>query len=61
MASQKEAVKDLGYLERRHARLKQRVAEYESRTYLTDVERLDLQNLKKEKLATKDAMSRIGD
>lgn len=48
--------KEFDRLERKHRKLKERVAEYESRLYLTPDERRDLVNLKKAKLATKDAM-----
>ena len=51
--------KELNHLQRRHERLKSQVAEYEARLTLTSTEQLDLQKLKKEKLATKDAIERI--
>ena len=59
--SQRRSVpeKNLQRLEKRHKELKQRVAEYEARLSLTSEEQLDLQKLKKEKLATKDAIQRI--
>ena len=46
-------------LEQRHQKLKLRVAEYEARLTLTSEEQVDLQKLKKEKLATKDQIQRI--
>lgn len=46
-------------LEKRHKRLKQRVAEYEARLTLTAGEEMQLQKLKKEKLRTKDELSAI--
>ncbi|MBZ0121862.1 MAG: YdcH family protein [Sandaracinaceae bacterium] len=51
--------KELERLEKRHQRLKARVAEYESQLTLTTSEQLNLQKLKKEKLATKDAIQRM--
>lgn len=50
---------DIDRLERRHRKLKERVAQYEARLYLTVSERRDLVALKKEKLATKDMMSSL--
>lgn len=54
-----DPVKELNRLEKRHQRLKEAVAQYEAQLTLTAAEQLDLQKLKKEKLATKDAMQRI--
>ena len=51
--------KELTRLESRHQRLKEQVAEYETRLTLTSQEQLALQRLKKEKLATKDAIHRM--
>ncbi|MBX7191791.1 MAG: YdcH family protein [Sandaracinaceae bacterium] len=51
--------KDIDRLERRHRKLKERVAQYEARLYLTPSEQRDLADLKKEKLATKDQMSTL--
>lgn len=51
--------KTLERLEHRHQKLKQRVAEYEARISLTTKEQVALQKLKKEKLATKDAIQRM--
>ena len=56
MANAELADKDLSRLERRHKKLKERVAEYEARVFLTATEQVDLSKLKKEKLATKDAI-----
>lgn len=53
--------KELDRLQHRHKKLKDRVAEYESRVFLTTAEQADLSNLKKEKLATKDRISTLGD
>ncbi len=53
---QTDPLKELDRLERRHTKLKQRVAEYEDRLFLTSAEQVDLVKLKKEKLATKDAI-----
>jgi hypothetical protein len=53
---QADPLKELDRLERRHTKLKQRVAEYEARLFLTSAEQVDLVKLKKEKLATKDAI-----
>jgi len=53
-------VKEQGRLERRHSKLKQRVSEYEARLYLTASEQRDLAALKKETLATKDALASLG-
>jgi uncharacterized protein YdcH (DUF465 family) len=46
-------------LERRHRKLKERVARYEARLYLTANEQRDLADLKKEKLATKDTLTAL--
>lgn len=54
-----DPAKQLEHLELRHQRLKAQVADYEARLSLTSQEQLDLQNLKKKKLATKDAIHRI--
>jgi hypothetical protein len=51
--------KQLEHLEMRHQRLKAQVADYEARLTLTSQEQLDLQALKKKKLATKDAIHKI--
>ena len=52
-------VKEMGRLERRHRKLKERGSEYEARLYLTASEQRDLAALKKEKLATKDALASL--
>lgn len=54
-----DPVKELARLEQRHKRLKEAVASYESQRTLTLDEQLDLQKLKKEKLATKDAIYKM--
>jgi len=46
-------------LEKRHQRLKQKVAEYEERLALTSGEEMQLQKLKKQKLRTKDELNAI--
>ena len=51
--------KELARLEKRHKSLKERVANYESKLTLTTREQLQLQKLKKEKLATKDAIAKM--
>ncbi len=51
------AEKELDRLERRHKKLKERVAEYEARVFLTATEQVEVNKLKKEKLATKDAIA----
>ena len=48
--------KELTHLEMRHQRLSEEVAEYEARLMLNTQEQMDLQKLKKEKLAAKDAI-----
>ncbi|MCZ7687161.1 MAG: YdcH family protein [Sandaracinaceae bacterium] len=54
-----DPAKELTRLEQRHKRLKAQVAEFESKLTLTAQEQLDLQQLKKKKLATKDAIHRM--
>ena len=49
----------LDRLEKRHTKLKQGVAEYEARLTLTTKEQVALSKLKKEKLATKDAIHQM--
>ncbi|AKF08157.1 YdcH family protein [Sandaracinus amylolyticus] len=56
---QVDPLKELDRLERRHKKLKERVAEYEARMFLTNTEQLDLAKLKKQKLATKDAIENL--
>ncbi len=51
-----KAEKELDRLQRRHKKLKDRVAEYAARVFLSTNEQADLSKLKKEKLATKDAI-----
>ena len=53
------AEKELDRLHRRHMKLKERVAEYEARVFLTTTEAAEVAKLKKEKLATKDAISTL--
>ena len=52
-----DSEKELTRLELRHKKLGDRVAEYEARAFLSPSERTDLAKLKKQKLATKDALS----
>lgn len=60
MKSQKaEPEKQLERLERRHHKLKARVAEYEARVFLSATEQAQVAKLKKEKLATKDAIESL--
>jgi uncharacterized protein YdcH (DUF465 family) len=54
-----DADKELDRLHRRHKKLKERVAEYEARVFLTTTEQSEVNKLKKEKLATKDAISTL--
>lgn len=56
---QVDPLKELDRLERKHKRLKDRVAEYEARLFLTHTEQIDLAKLKKEKLATKDMIANL--
>ncbi len=51
--------KQLVHLEKRHEHLKHQVSQYESRLSLTNIEQMDLQRLKKKKLATKDAIFQL--
>jgi len=48
--------KQLQRLERKHQRLKARVAELDDRAFLTTQEQVERNKLKKQKLATKDAL-----
>lgn len=59
MARPNETQKEMERLERRHRKLKEKVAQYEARLYLTADEQRDLVALKKEKLATKDMLSTL--
>lgn len=51
--------KELSRLEHRHKKLKQRVAEYEARLFLTPNEQQEVARLKKQKLATKDQIAQF--
>lgn len=51
--------KEISRLTKRHKTLKERVADYESKLTLTTQEQMVLQKLKKEKLATKDALAKV--
>ena len=48
------------HLEKKHAALSERVAALDSRMSLTPAVELELHQLKKEKLYTKDALSEVG-
>lgn len=54
-----DSAKELNRLERRHKKLKDRVAEYEARVFLNPSEQAEVTTLKKEKLATKDRISQL--
>lgn len=54
-----DPTKELSRLERRHKKLKDRVAEYEARVFLNTSEQLEVAALKKEKLATKDLIAQL--
>lgn len=51
-----DSQKNLERLERKHQRLKARVAELDSRAFLTASEQVERVRLKKQKLATKDML-----
>lgn len=51
--------KNLERLERKHQKLKARVAELDSRAFLTATEQVERMRLKKQKLATKDMMIKV--
>jgi hypothetical protein len=60
MKSQKaDPEKQLERLERRHRKLKDRVAEYEARVFLNTIDQTEVAKLKKEKLATKDRIQNL--
>ncbi len=46
-------------LEKKHAHLEAKVAEFVERPYLTPLEQLKVQQLKKKKLATKDELASL--
>jgi len=50
---------DLQHLEEKHRTLKQRVAHMERKAFLTPTEQIMATELKKEKLATKDAIATV--
>jgi hypothetical protein len=54
-----DSAKELTRLERRHKKLKERVAEYEARVFLNASEQVEVATLKKEKLATKDLIAQL--
>ncbi len=51
--------KQLKRLQKRHESLKERVRELECHSFLTLEERMECTRLKKQKLATKDALTRL--
>jgi hypothetical protein len=51
-----DATKQTAHLEQKHQVLKARVQALDSRLHLTTAEQVERQRLKKEKLATKDAL-----
>lgn len=54
-----DSQKNLERLERKHQKLKARVAELDSRAFLTATEQVERMRLKKQKLATKDMMIKV--
>lgn len=54
-----DPTKELTRLETRHQRLSEEVEIYETKRVLNSQEQMDLQRLKKEKLATKDAIYKM--
>jgi hypothetical protein len=59
MQSKVDSNKEVAHLEQRYVNLKARVAAYETRRALSATEQLSLHQLKKEKLATKDALAQL--
>lgn len=59
LSGPKDPDKELERLERRHRKLKDRVAEYEARVFLNAIDQAQVAKLKKEKLATKDAIETL--
>jgi uncharacterized protein YdcH (DUF465 family) len=53
--------KQFDHLQRKHDELKAKVGELDSRPYLTSTEQVERARLKKEKLATKDALYHLRD
>ena len=54
-----EENEELKRIRQRHADLKRKLEEYESRPFLTPLDDLEMKKIKKKKLACKDAMERI--
>ena len=54
-----EENEELKRIRQRHADLKKKLEEYESRPFLTPLDDLEMKKIKKKKLACKDAMGRI--
>jgi len=54
-----DAMKQAAHLEQKHQVLKARVQELDSRLYLTTTEQVERRQLKKQKLAAKDALSHL--
>ena len=51
--------KELSWLEKRHKQLSDQAALFETKRVLSPDEQMDLQKIKKQKLATKDAIFRM--
>ncbi|MDH5491980.1 MAG: YdcH family protein [Myxococcales bacterium] len=61
MRSEQRSIKpevSVARLEKKHANLKQQIAALEGKGYLSEEDQLLRQNLKKQKLATKDELAR---
>ena len=54
-----EKNEELKLIRRRHADLERRLEEYESRSFLTPLDDLEMKEIKRKKLACKDAIERI--
>jgi hypothetical protein len=54
-----DATKQAAHLEQKHQVLKARVQQLDSRLHLTTAEQVERRQLKKQKLATKDALSQL--
>lgn len=56
-----DAERQIDHLQRKHEELKAKVGQLDSRPYLTITEQVERARLKKEKLATKDALYQLRD
>lgn len=56
-----DAERQIDHLQRKHEDLKAKVGELDNRAYLTSTEQVERARLKKEKLATKDALYHLRD